>query len=285
MTTFGRLAVTCGAVAIGLVAGASQAHAVPGLVRTDATTVSDSSTSKTVAASCPAGKRVLGGGGDVTGGGGQVGLEQLQPDQTATDDRFVVGASEDETGLAGDWQLTAYALCADPLPGQQIVSNPVPATSNPLQSQLGICPSAHIGFGGRIDGGAGQVHLTDLFPFVFPPAVTYIRAQEEANGFDGLWSVTAYAVCADTAAEFTTVAATAPASSENKSATVSCPAGSQVHSAGGQVASAGSEPINGVVMDGISPDPTLSSVTVDAAEDETGTTGSWSVTAYAVCAA
>jgi hypothetical protein len=62
--------------------------------RTRSRTVSDSSTTKRVAARCPAGKRVLGGGGAVVNGAGQVVLQRLQPTQTATDDRFVVGARE-----------------------------------------------------------------------------------------------------------------------------------------------------------------------------------------------
>ena len=100
---FGRL-VACGAIVIGLAAVqsllASQAEAVPGLQRSTKTSVSDSSTSKTVTAKCPAGKRVLGGGGTVTGGRGQVVLQRLEPVQTATDDRFVVGAREDGTGYS-----------------------------------------------------------------------------------------------------------------------------------------------------------------------------------------
>ena len=113
---FGRL-VACGATVIGLAAVqallASQAEAVPGLQRITKTSVSNSSTSKTVTANCPVGKRVLGGGGTVTGGRGQVVLERLEPVQTATNDRFVVGAREDGTGYSGSWRLTAYALCAD----------------------------------------------------------------------------------------------------------------------------------------------------------------------------
>ena len=88
---------------------------MPGLQRTIKASVSDSSTSKTVTARCPAGKQVLGGGGTVTGGRGQVVLERLQPVQATTGDRFVVGAREDGTGYSGSWRLTAYALCANPL--------------------------------------------------------------------------------------------------------------------------------------------------------------------------
>jgi hypothetical protein len=190
--------VACGGFVIGLAAIqallASRAEAVPGLQRITKTSVSDSTTSKTVAARCPVGKRVLGGGGTVTGGRGQVVLERLQPVQTATDDRFVVGAREDGTGYSSNWRLTAYALCANPLPGYGILpSTSGSPSSNSPQGTISFCIGpTQVGFGGRINGGAGQVHLTNL---VRDPGFTSIAAQEDASGFDGAWTVTAYAVC------------------------------------------------------------------------------------------
>jgi hypothetical protein len=278
------------AIVIGLLAGlvfAASAQAVPGLERVDATSVSDSSTNKRIAAKCPAGKRVVGGGGYVANGGGQVVLQRLQPKQAATDDRFVVGANEDDTGFDGDWSATAYALCSDPLPGQQVTGLSIPRVSDGLQSQLALCPGTQtqIGFGGRIMAGAGQVHITDLFPFFdAPPSVTFIRAREDANGFDGIWSPTAYAVCADTPSTgFTQVGATSPSDSENKSATVSCPAGTQVHSAGGALLPGAANASN-LIVDKVKIDPALSSVTVRGVEDENGTGDAWAVRANALCA-
>lgn len=286
-----RRLVACGVTVAGLTAGmalvAGPARAVPGLQRVTATTVSDSSTTKSVAAACPAGQRVFGGGGDVVGGSGQVVLEQLQPEQTAGDDRFTVSASEDGTGFGGDWQLTAYALCGDPLPGQQVVGLGSPPSSDRLQSSLALCSGTQtqVGFGGRINGGNGQVRVTDLFPFFDPPpSVTFIRALEDSDGFAGLWSVTSYAVCADAATGFTQVSVLSPATSAAKSATVSCPAGTQVHSAGGQLVGSGGLQSDRIVIDGVNIDASLTGVTVDAAEDETATTATWQVRATAVCA-
>lgn len=278
--------LTVAGLAVGMAAAAGPAQAVPGLQRVTATTVADSSPSKTVAAVCPAGQRVFGGGGDVVGGAGQVAIDRLQPQQTTTGDRFTVTAREDGTGFAGNWRLTAYALCAAPLPGQQIVSVGQPSTSDRLQSTLALCSGTQtqVGFGGRITGGSGQVRITDLFPFFDPPpSVTFTRALEHSDGFAGLWSTTSYAVCADSATGFVQDSVLSPATSANKSATVSCPAGTKVHSAGGQlVGNAGST--GRLVIDGVNIDAALSSVTVDAAEDETATTDTWSVRATAVCA-
>jgi hypothetical protein len=285
----GRL-VACGAIVIGVTAVqallASQAEAVPGLQRTTRASVSDSSTSKTVTARCPAGRRVLGGGGTVTGGRGQVILERLEPVQTATDDRFVVGAREDGTGFSGSWLLTAYALCASPLPGYGILpSTSGSPSSNSPQNTISFCiGQTEVGFGGRINGGAGQVHLTNLVRDSNGTVdFTAIAAQEDANGFAGAWTVTAYAVCAN-AANFTSVSATTPPSSANKSATVSCPAGTRVHSAGGQLTPAASGQVNrSLVIDNVAIDAQLRSVTVRAVEDETGTAATWSVRALALC--
>jgi hypothetical protein len=288
---FGRLAVACAVTVIGLAAAqavvANQAQAVSGLVRVAKTTVSDSSTSKTVAAECPAGQRVIGGGGAVIGGRGQVVLERLQPTRTATDDRFVAGAREDETGYGRDWRLRAFALCSDPLPGQVIATGVSGPLSDRLQTTLAICPprTHQVGFGGRIERGAGQVYTTDLFPsFVAPPTGTFMRAREDTNGFAGAWSMTAYTVCASSAAGFTNVVSAAPASSRNKSATVSCPTGTQVHSAGFQLGGAGTSPIDGVHADRVTIDSRLGSITVRGVEDEDRTNANWSVRASALCA-
>ena len=283
--------VACGAIVIGLAFPAllaRQAEAVPGLQRTTGTSVSDSSTSKTVAARCPAGKRVLGGGGTVTGGRGQVVLEQLEPAQTATDDRFVVSAREDGSGYSRNWRLTAYALCASPLPGYGILpSTSGSPSSNSPQNTISFClGQPEVGFGGRVNGGAGQVHLTNLVRDSNGTVdFTSIAGQEDANGFAGAWTVTAYAVCASVPANFTPASATTPPSSANKSATVSCPAGTLVHGAGGQLTPAASGLVNrSLVIDNIAIDAQLRSVTVRAVEDEAGTGASWSVRAFALCA-
>jgi hypothetical protein len=113
---------------------------------------------------------------------------------------------------------------------------------------------------------------------------TSIAAQEDANGFAGAWTVTAFAVCANTPA-LTTASATTPPSSVNKSATVSCPAGTLVHGAGGQLTPAASGLVNrSLVIDNIAIDAQLRSVTVRAVEDEAGTGASWSLRAFALCA-
>jgi hypothetical protein len=113
---------------------------------------------------------------------------------------------------------------------------------------------------------------------------TSIAAMEDANGFAAAWNVTGYAVCANTPPNLTIVSAASPASSAGKSATVSCPTGTRVHSGGAQLTPAGSGPLSGsLVVDNVAIDSQLSSVTTRAREDETGTNADWSVQAVALC--
>ena len=60
---------------------------------------------------------------------------------------------------------------------------------------------------------------------------TVIAALEDADGFDGDWNVTVYAVCANAPDNLTTASTTTRPSSVSKSATVTCPAHTRVHSA------------------------------------------------------
>jgi hypothetical protein len=283
-----KMVAVLGVIVVGAAAGpVGEASAVPGLVRVDASSATESSATKTVAASCPTGKRVLGGGGKIDGGGGEVALEQVQPTQTVDDERFVASASEDGTGFGGDWQLTAYALCADPLPGQQIIgADPPTLRSDSTQAANTFCPAGQgqVGWGGRINNGAGQVRLTGLFQFYVgaPPIGTIVNAREDADGYDGSWSLTPYTVCADGVPLVSASGATSPATSDDKAATVSCPAGTQVHAAGGLLGQTTGQR-NGLVIDEISVDDSLTSVTLGVAEDETGTNDAWTATAIALC--
>ena len=291
---FGRL-VACGAIGIGLAAVqallASQAEAVPGLQRITKTSVSNSSTSRTVAANCPAGKRVLGGGGTVTGGRGQVVLERLEPVQTATNDRFVVGAREDRTGYSSNWQLTAYALCANPLPAYGILpSTSGSPSSNSPQSTISFCVGQpEVGFGGRINGGAGQVHLTNLVARL--QRLRGLHFDRRAGGFQRLFR----RLDCDRLRRLRHPQH--PGQPHHGVRHHPGELGEQVrHSQlprghpGPQRRWSGADArglrhgsIAGSSSTSVAIDPQLGSVTVRAVEDETGTAANWSVRALALC--
>ena len=90
--------------------GAKGAPGIGDLQRVDSATSSSSSNSKAVVATCPSGKRVIGGGAQVTGSGAnKVSINQSFPDSNG--DRWNGNAVE-VVATGASWQLHAYALCA-----------------------------------------------------------------------------------------------------------------------------------------------------------------------------
>ncbi len=75
-----------------------------------AATSPPSSANKSVTATCPQGKRIVGTGARIKGGGGQVGLDDVVPSATSV----TAVAREDDDRTARNWALTAYAICAAP---------------------------------------------------------------------------------------------------------------------------------------------------------------------------
>ena len=67
---------------------------------------------------CPAGTSVTGAGGDITGGLGQVFITALLPSANAVH----VETQQDSTGAPGGWTVHAFAICAPPLSGLQVVA-------------------------------------------------------------------------------------------------------------------------------------------------------------------
>jgi hypothetical protein len=207
---------------------AAPAPVVSGLTRVAAVSAVSSTTSRQVAAVCPAGKAVVGGGGEIVDGRGQVVIERLQPQQTASGGRFVVGAREDAAGFDGAWRVRATAVCADPLPGQQIVAATTPQTSESQQGPLAsVCPTGQgvVGFGVRINNGAGQVRLTEDYEFFGPPShLQIVGAREDPDGYAGQWSLTSYLICADQSVTngFVLAGVFSVEDSQNKSVTASC---------------------------------------------------------------
>ena len=117
------MAIVVGVALAGLVVGAGSdtASTVPPPVITSALTQFDSNAAaKTARAQCPAGTRVIGGGGRVNGGQ-HVPITRQQPVH-GTVDTFEVSAIEDQTGTTQSWSVQAYAICSVPLPGLEIVS-------------------------------------------------------------------------------------------------------------------------------------------------------------------
>jgi hypothetical protein len=136
---------------------------------------------------------------------------------------------------------------------------------------------------GRASLGGGfsvsdRIVLDDLRPL---PDFSGYRVQGvRGEGSPAQWGLSAYAICAKPLPGQQLVSATSAFDSSNKEATAFCPAGKRLVGTGAEINAGNGE----VVLDGIVPNPGLMSLTVQAAEDQTGYGGAWSVTAHATCA-
>jgi hypothetical protein len=260
-------------------AAAGPATASPGLVFASAVSALDSSSPKEAAAACPAGKRVLGGGGYIEGGGRRVQFQRLQP--SGSFDVYYAGAVEVSGGYAGNWRVHAYAICAAQPAGLEYVSFHTGTSSSSSRTATATCPGTKkvVGLGARVSGGGGQVMLDDMAPNAALTSVT-ATAYEDDNGYAGNWSLWAYAVCANPLPGLELRTATSASDSFDKGVFVPCPVGKRVHGVGGMMNGATGQALYG----GVYPNATLTSTTAISVEDSNGYAGNWSVTTFAVCA-
>ena len=151
---------------------------------------------------CPTpGKKVVGMAARLTGVRGQVALTTLD----TIDDgnaQVIAQAVEDQDGFAGDWQLEVLAICADPLPGYEVVHRRSVITSAGKALDA-PCPAGKRALAGgartEVDGidqaGNGQVILNDL---TVQAGLSNVRvtALEDQDGFARAWQVKATSICA-----------------------------------------------------------------------------------------
>jgi hypothetical protein len=244
-----------------------------GLERVGAFSPLDSN-NKSVTATCPAGKRVVGSGADINAGNGQVGVDDMRPDPGLTS--VTVQALEDQNGQPGPWTVTAYAICASAPTGLERVTSTSALDSTANKGAGAACPTGKrvIGTGSDINAGNGQVQQTAVSIDGDGGGVT-ILASEDEDGFAGPWSVTAYAICSATVNRqiqpgtigSPAIIATGVACRPNLNLTG---IGMEVFAAFGQVAS-----------DYLVPDTTFASISLR--EDPTGFDGFWSYNLYGVC--
>jgi hypothetical protein len=150
---------------------------------------------------CSAGKKVVGMGARLSGVRGQVALTTLTTID-ANNEQVLAQAVEDQDGFAGDWQLEVLAVCANPLPGYEVVHrrSPINSAAKALDAP---CPVGKRALAGgaqtEVDGidqaGNGQVVLNDL---TVQAGLSNVRvtALEDQDGFARAWQVEATAVCA-----------------------------------------------------------------------------------------
>lgn len=125
----------------------------------------------------------------------------------------------------------------------------------------------------------GQVVIDDITPNA---ALTRsaVKAIPDEDGVEGFWALQSGSLCADPPPGLERVAATSPLDSETKSVTAPCPAGKRVLGTGAEIHGGDGR----VLIDDVTPNAGLTSVTVKAVEQDTGTARLWALTAHAICA-
>ncbi|WP_433390451.1 hypothetical protein [Micromonospora sp. KLBMP9576] len=272
-----------------LVPAAPASAAVPGLVRIAVTSASNSNDFRSVTATCPAGKVLTGTGYELNGVTGEAVVDDLRPNggPAAAPTSVTVGAYEAEA-FAGNWTLTAYAICANPIAGLVRVSAVSASTSADFRSVTATCPAGKVltGTGYELNGATGEGVVDDFRPNGGPAAAptSVLVGAYEAEAFAGTWSATAYAICANPLPGLTRIAAVSPSDSNDFHGVVAaCPLG--------KVLTGGGYELNGVtgeaVVDDFRPNggPAAAPTAITSgAYEEDSFTGNWSNTAYAICA-
>jgi hypothetical protein len=140
---------------------------------------------------CPAGKKVIGAGGRSAGKPSVI-LDSINIAADLQSVTAEVVAIDGATPVAH-----AYAICINPIPGQQHVALNLRPVSGDQTLTL-LCPSgtkAH-GLGGGMTGAGGQSYLDELAPTGASLTGVHIDAREDVTGNPAAWSVNLQAVCA-----------------------------------------------------------------------------------------
>ncbi|MEU4570677.1 hypothetical protein [Micromonospora sp. NPDC023956] len=284
------LALVLGVAVVGVFAPASPASAaVPGLVRISATSVSNSDDFRTVTAVCPVGKMLVGTGYEVTGAAGQVVVDDFTPNgNTVTaPTALTVGAYEADP-FAGNWTVTAYAVCANPLAGLVRISALSSADSNDFHSATAACPTGKVltGAGFELTGVTGEGVVDDFRPnggIVNAPTAVTVGAYE-TDPFVGNWTAAAYGICANPVAGLSRLTVlSATDSNDFHGATAACPTGRVLTGGGFELNGATGE----AVVDDFAPNGGAVSAptsVVSGAYEEKPFAGNWDIRSFAICA-
>ena len=265
--------------------------AVPGLVRVSATSVNDASNFKTVTATCPAGKQLTGTGYEIDGATGEVVIDELVMNgSSVTAPTLLTVDAYEEDPLATPWSVTAYGICANPLPGLVRISAAGPTNSDDFHSTTATCPVGKTltGAGFTRNGIAGEAVVDDFLPnggvAVAPTAIT-VGAYETDPNFMFNWSLNAYAICADPLpGQSRALLSGGSSSADIHTTTAACPAGKRLTGGGFEVTGATGE----AVVDDFRPDGGTATapdaIAVSAYEADPNYVPAWTLDTYGICA-
>jgi hypothetical protein len=231
---------------------------------------------KPATAHCSPGKVVVGTGFRITGGNGDIMLDDLIPTETAV----TVGAFVDQDGAHQAWTVTAIAVCAVKPAGWHIATV---STDWAFRTEAEISAPCEpgtraLGGGAEVFGSQGQVSIDDVFP---GQNSSHTKGFVDGDGNQKVWGIRAYAICAFDPGGLTVEFP--PNSSGLTSATSIV--GFEQCSPGKRLISTGWDFINslGHVLIETSL-PTTAATQLQIHEDDAGYAAQWRYTTIAVCA-
>jgi hypothetical protein len=259
---------------------AAPAHAANGIVVVNSISPSNSVSAKVEFVPCPAGTKVLGGGGQLVNGANRVHFSTLKPDGDANG--FWAGAAEIRPGdYASTWRIRAYAICGPALAGLQYLTTESVVNSNATRQQQAVCP-----VGKRMISAGAEIY--DEFEYVVLDDVEVLSDLRTANvwaierevGTTYSWSLVAHAVCANSSAVagYQRVEVSSTSTTGAKSITLTCPAGKTLYSTGFAQAGSGGH----TLLQGLVPDAGPAAFHASITTDPTGAP-SWSIKAQGIC--
>jgi hypothetical protein len=279
--------IVVAAAALAVLAAAAVA-ALPGLERVTNVSALNSNSSKGGGPNCPGNKKLLGAGGRIDQTtNGKLALDEITPLPNLTGVSVIGVETGGGTGL--DWSVRGYAMCETNTIDHRLELKKADTAINSTnaKSATATCSAGKkvVGAGGQINTpDTGKVVLDEITPLPAQTSVTVVGTEVGA-GTPNNWYATAYAICgqADKIPGLTLVSASSPTdSSSPKSVVAYCPSGKKATGGGGQinVGTSGAAVLSGIAFHAI----VLDRVTAYGIEPSPGTSSSWSVKSYAICA-
>lgn len=287
-TALAGLAATATAASPALGASSDPTAITSYSITKGAYTTNNSANNKRADVSCPAGTVVLGGGGEIDGAFGRVGLRSVEP-YLGWDGRYHVSvtAAEIPRNTLQAWKVRAIAACGKRPAGYSITrwKHSVSDSSTVFKTADAPCPAGRkpIGYGARVTGGSGNVSLRTM-NVTGGTRTVRVSASEAAEDATSRWYVSGLAVCAS-AGQVEKLGHWSTSGSAN----VLCPVNQKALGAGMSLAANPSTRRNLLVRAVHPYRPSTFPFTrvgslVRVSEDWNGTSGAWKVHARVICA-
>jgi len=174
------------------------AVAPPGLEIIPKTNPAGSPSTDQALAVCSPGKFVIGSGGRIVGGQGQVDLGLNPNNSSGLANGSAAHATEDADGFSGTYQTTGYAICAtqNVFFDFQMVRVQSPADTAATKKVTVFCPSGYRATGAGGTAGAPGTHLQFFRPNTkIAPSFVEVFASSSVP-ISGPWSINGIVYCA-----------------------------------------------------------------------------------------